>query len=901
MGNDLGLLNKLQEDVFDPSTLSTDPLSGHLFAAIKRGQMKDAEDLILQNQSIIHAIRRGTCEWGNDGEGGTVSNPVTYSPVLLACEGGHFEILKMLCRYTEVTEPCVDLKTFITTKSSHGMSPFLLASWGEHIEIMEFLVHNGASDDICSADNYWMTPLHDAVEKGNVETLKWLLKNGASSCVSLTQKRNGSTPFATAVIGDNIEIANILLLNGAAGDINCANLAKTVPLHLAKSSKMIQWLYENGAKKSLNLEARETSTGVLKQKKMKEMLGEMTKSLSSKMEKQIKDMESSLGMDAKAETAELPHTNYTPLALNILFKENLMKKIEPKRENFWLGETVCLGKPNSEKKYKVQKREYLDVNDQSVLDLIDNETNIVQHVKTHHTNIYLVHDEERKNITKLIQQKNECIETLLELGAKMKEPLQPEIDQFFLAAAAFGNLCSVKNSLLQGANILAVDSQDRWSAMFMAASKNYLHICKFLYSQQGGASLINLPASEGHTPVTIASQYGSIKCLRWLAENGADLRRRNLLGLNGISLACISGHVKVLKLFKEFGFLNDMFDNGSHKSPMQLAVQYGCKKVVKQLYKWGVPLLNQANTSNSPLSGDFCGPMFGRETPKPQCGANKKTACRPESVQKFISKTKCSLCAKEATPSQKLLKCSKCPTYYCGKQCQKKDWKRRGGHKQLCKSFRKSGGKFPNTTKTPIEKPETWRDVHSKNLLYNLNQYTVLTKKEIEMMVKNPMNEEEVKEFKHYFVTSAGMNADGCDTLAMLMPLAIQAEEELQNKVNEIVSAARVGEYPTVIKLLGFSESHDQWDPLSDHQMRLLNTTSQPKKGEGCGVYNNQNLNALAAVRLCIRQNKKNWAHDNSIELEQFLVSKGARSSMEKYQDDWRESRLNAQEKKDKK
>ena len=66
-------------------------------------------------------------------------------------------------------------------------------------------------------------------------------------------------------------------------------------------------------------------------------------------------------------------------------------------------------------------------------------------------------------------------------------------------------------------------------------------------------------------------------------------------------------------------------------------------------------------------------------------------------------------------------------------------------------------------------------------------------------------------------------------------------------------------------------------------------------------MYNNQNLNALAAVRLCIRQNKKNWAHDNSIELEQFLVSKGARSSMEKYQDDWRESRLNAQEKKDKK
>ena len=66
--------------------------------------------------------------------------------------------------------------------------------------------------------------------------------------------------------------------------------------------------------------------------------------------------------------------------------------------------------------------------------------------------------------------------------------------------------------------------------------------------------------------------------------------------------------------------------------------------------------------------------------------------------------------------------------------------------------------------------------------------------KDAEMMVKNPMNEEEVKEFKHYFVTSAGMNADGCDTLAMLMPLAIQAEEELQNKVNEIVSAARVGE-----------------------------------------------------------------------------------------------------------
>ena len=52
--------------------------------------------------------------------------------------------------------------------------------------------------------------------------------------------------------------------------------------------------------------------------------------------------------------------------------------------------------------------------------------------------------------------------------------------------------------------------------------------------------------------------------------------------------------------------------------------------------------------------------------------------------------TKCASCAAElGLTSGK--KCGRCATRYCGPACQKKHWEE-GGHDQLCKQIKKSGG-----------------------------------------------------------------------------------------------------------------------------------------------------------------------------------------------------------------
>ena len=71
--------------------------------------------------------------------------------------------------------------------------------------------------------------------------------------------------------------------------------------------------------------------------------------------------------------------------------------VDPKRSNFWPGEHVRLHSPDSKVMYEIHKREYLDKYDNWILDLHDIDKNVIKHVDTHRTNIYLVHEHETVN------------------------------------------------------------------------------------------------------------------------------------------------------------------------------------------------------------------------------------------------------------------------------------------------------------------------------------------------------------------------------------------------------------------------------------------------------------------------------------------------------------------------
>ena len=80
----------------------------------------------------------------------------------------------------------------VNMKNCYGSSPLHVAVSCGRVEILKFLIENGAPL-IDAKDKYGYTPLHDAAEfSSNVEVLKCLIENGAN----VSEKNdNGDTPF----------------------------------------------------------------------------------------------------------------------------------------------------------------------------------------------------------------------------------------------------------------------------------------------------------------------------------------------------------------------------------------------------------------------------------------------------------------------------------------------------------------------------------------------------------------------------------------------------------------------------------------------------------------------------------------------------------------------------------
>ena len=218
----------------------------------------------------------------------------------------------------------------------------------------------------------------------------------------------------------------------------------------------------------------------------------------------------------------------------------------------------------------------------------------------------------------------------------------------------------------------------------------------------GGQSLIDRSAAEGHTPLNIASQYGRLESVKWLVKHNARVHLRNHGGANAVDLAIVGGHQKVLQFLVDHGGCkDDLFFNGVHTSPMSRAVAMGNKKMVKRLRKWGVPLKEPGQVY---LSMSDVG-LKARETMRSFGGTFKGTKQDHSKTEKYVLKKFCDFCGKEEALPSKLKKCSKCDTYYCNVHCQRQAWKQ---HKKDCNFFQ-CHGKFPRNKKTfsPFE------DIHS--------------------------------------------------------------------------------------------------------------------------------------------------------------------------------------------
>ena len=144
------------------------------------------------------------------------------SPLVVAVQNGNLDCVKVLLSYGADIEGGDDMFRHL---------PLFVAAFNGSVEILSYLLDNGADmNAVSNIEGHTITPLIAAVQSGNLESVKVLLKYGADiegrGDFKYVSKRHpfhsvsfeGCTPLFVAAVDGNVEILNCLLDSGA--DLN---------------------------------------------------------------------------------------------------------------------------------------------------------------------------------------------------------------------------------------------------------------------------------------------------------------------------------------------------------------------------------------------------------------------------------------------------------------------------------------------------------------------------------------------------------------------------------------------------------------------------------------------------------------------------------------------------------
>ncbi|VDH99804.1 Hypothetical predicted protein [Mytilus galloprovincialis] len=126
------------------------------------------------------------------------------SPLFMACQEGHTEVVQMLITNNADINKCRDT----------GASPLFIACQNGHTEVVQMLITNNADINKCR-DNDGASPLFIACQNGHTEVVKMLITNNAdiNKC-----RDTGASPLFMACQEGHTEVVQMLITNNA--DIN---------------------------------------------------------------------------------------------------------------------------------------------------------------------------------------------------------------------------------------------------------------------------------------------------------------------------------------------------------------------------------------------------------------------------------------------------------------------------------------------------------------------------------------------------------------------------------------------------------------------------------------------------------------------------------------------------------
>ncbi|XP_062394958.1 B-cell lymphoma 3 protein [Sardina pilchardus] len=139
--------------------------------------------------------------------------------------------------------------------------------------LFEILSHpsNSVSSWLETRNYEGLSPLHLAVQSGNKEQVKLLLKNGAD--INAVDNKSGRSPLMHAVEANSMEMVNLLIECGC--DVNAQSYSGNTALHSACGRgyiEAVRTLLKNGADSSLKNYHNDTAVMVAKNKRVTDVL-----------------------------------------------------------------------------------------------------------------------------------------------------------------------------------------------------------------------------------------------------------------------------------------------------------------------------------------------------------------------------------------------------------------------------------------------------------------------------------------------------------------------------------------------------------------------------------------------------------------------------------------------------
>ena len=171
------------------------------------------------------------------------------TPLKAACQQGHLNCVEILAKKG---------KARIDAPDTHGRTPFYMAVLGNHLDVVKFLVRNGA--DVEAEGREGRTALWEASINGHLQIVKYLLSQRAN--VEVRGGHLKATPLIVASQEGFVDVVTLLIIQGKA-DLKAKTLTGYSALHTAASNDhvaVMRCLLANGMDNAVNERNRNGET-----------------------------------------------------------------------------------------------------------------------------------------------------------------------------------------------------------------------------------------------------------------------------------------------------------------------------------------------------------------------------------------------------------------------------------------------------------------------------------------------------------------------------------------------------------------------------------------------------------------------------------------------------------------